>query len=121
MTAADWWSSSELVLHRQIVQLLERTRRPDVTFWHTPNGERRDPKTASKLKSMGVLPGVADLIIMDRGGFYAMEIKAVRGTATPEQTDFLKKFQAAGGHAVIVNSVEAAVGIFKLWNVVRIA
>ena len=35
--------------------------RPDVIMRHVPNGEHRDPRTAAKLKAMGVLPGSADL------------------------------------------------------------
>ena len=35
--------------------------RPDVIFRHYPAGEHRDPRTAAKLKAMGVLAGSADL------------------------------------------------------------
>ena len=51
----------EIDLHVELVAILRLVLKPTVLWWHTPNGEHRDPKTAAKLKAMGVLPGVADL------------------------------------------------------------
>ena len=48
-------------LHIPLVGILRWCIRPDVVWRHVPNGEARDPRTASKLKAMGVLPGAADL------------------------------------------------------------
>ena len=51
----------EIDLHVELVAVLRLVLKPTVLWWHTPNGEHRDPKTAAKLKAMGVLPGVPDL------------------------------------------------------------
>ena len=51
----------ESTLHIQLVAMLRWCLRPDVIMRHVPNGEHRDPRTAAKLKAMGVLPGSADL------------------------------------------------------------
>ena len=51
----------EIDLHIELVAMLRIVLKPTVLWWHTPNGEHRDPKTAAKLKAMGVLPGVPDL------------------------------------------------------------
>jgi hypothetical protein len=48
-------------LHIPLVAMLRWCVRPNVLFRHVPNGEHRDPRTAAKLKAMGVLPGAADL------------------------------------------------------------
>jgi hypothetical protein len=53
--------SKEISLHIQLVSMLRHCIRPDVVWRHVPNGEHRDPRTAAKLKAMGVLPGSADL------------------------------------------------------------
>jgi hypothetical protein len=53
--------SKEISLHIQLVSMLRWCIRPDVIFRHVPNGEQRDPRTAAKLKAMGILPGSADL------------------------------------------------------------
>lgn len=39
--------------------------RPDVVFWHTPNGgERRDAFEGARLKQMGVQAGIPDLLFL---------------------------------------------------------
>jgi hypothetical protein len=50
-------------LHIPLVSMLRAARciRPNVLWRHVPNGEHRDPRTAAKLKAMGVMPGCADL------------------------------------------------------------
>lgn len=48
-------------LHIPLVAILRWAIKPTVLFRHVPNGERRDIRTAQKLKAMGVLPGAADL------------------------------------------------------------
>ena len=51
----------ESAFHIQLVSMLRWCLRPDVIMRHVPNGEHRDPRTAAKLKAMGVLAGAADL------------------------------------------------------------
>jgi hypothetical protein len=120
--AARSLPSSELDIHRAIVKLLNATKRQSVTFWHTPNGELRDPRTAGKLKTMGVLPGVSDLIIMDgRGCFFAMEVKKPGEHTTMAQRHFLNAFRATGGKTAVVDSVKDAEFCFVFWNITRIA
>lgn len=113
--------SSELAIHCAIVDLLRKTARPGVIFWHTPNGEKRDMATAIKLRRMGVLPGVSDLIIMDGRCFFAMEVKAPGERPTPEQLIFLNTFHATGGKTAVVDSVLQAERHFIEWNITRIA
>jgi hypothetical protein len=51
-------------------------------LFHVPNGEARDPRTAAKLKWLGVRPGVPDLLLpMPRGPYagLALEMKRRRG------------------------------------------
>jgi hypothetical protein len=51
----------EAAFHIQLVAMLRHCLKPTVIWRHVPNGEHRDPRTAAKLKAMGVLPGSADL------------------------------------------------------------
>src|SRR5215831_5961543 len=55
---------SELQFQISLVEQCRWRLRDDVLMFHCPNGEHRDKRTAAKLKAMGVLPGVADLIFM---------------------------------------------------------
>jgi hypothetical protein len=45
-------------------QLVEALRRAGLVFFHVPNGELRNVRTAAKLKKMGASPGVPDLVII---------------------------------------------------------
>lgn len=57
-----------------------------------PNGGRRDPTTAARLKAEGVVPGVADLILLKRNarhGALLIEMK----TATGRQSEAQKRWQ----------------------------
>lgn len=87
----------ELGLHLSIVDALRRLARPDVVWWHCPNGEARTKRVAAKLKKMGVRAGVADLqVSLPDGRFGFMEIKADNGRVSHEQRDFLARMSARG-------------------------
>ncbi len=45
-------------------------------LFHVPNGEKRDPITANKLKAMGVVAGIPDMIFLYRKRAYFFEFKA---------------------------------------------
>ena len=85
-----------------------------------PNGGARSKATAGKLKAEGVVPGVADLILLvprcvkahDDEGWYntihalCIEMKTKRGYQSQAQKEWQKKVEAAGYRYVIVRSVE---------------
>jgi len=45
-------------------------------LYHVPNGEKRDPITANKLKAMGVVAGIPDIVFHYRARTYFFEFKA---------------------------------------------
>src|SRR6516165_5059622 len=49
-------------IQKTLVKHLQLRCRPDVVWWHTPNGGYRFKITAALLKALGVIPGVPDLI-----------------------------------------------------------
>jgi hypothetical protein len=108
---------SELELQISLVEWCRWRLRPDVIFWHTPNGEARDKRTAAKLKAMGVLPGVADLQFMWReasdGHLRALflELKRKGGKQTETQDDFERAVSSTGAHYRCVDSIDEAMAI----------
>ena len=50
--------------------------------------------------------GVPDVICCCRGRFYAFEVKAVKGKATPIQLAQIKRIRLTGGTAAVVHTVE---------------
>lgn len=48
-------------------------------LYHVPNGGTRNPVEALKLKAMGVVPGIPDMIFHYKGGTYFFEFKNANG------------------------------------------
>jgi hypothetical protein len=96
-------------LHIPLVGALRLMLRPEVVFFHTPNGELRDPRTARKLRAMGTLPGVADLTFLSPPGrVLFLELKLPGGRPTVSQLEFAQRVQVAGAEYVIVHSIAGA-------------
>lgn len=85
-----------------------------------PNGGARSKATAGKLKAEGVVPGVADLILMvprcvkahDDEGWYntihalCIEMKTAKGRQSPEQKGWMEMVQAHGYKYAVCRSLE---------------
>ena len=94
----------ESKLHIQLVTMLRWCLRPDVIMRHVPNGEHRDPRTAAKLKAMGVLPGSADL------EFHWCEIP-LRRPQNIAQSEFALAVRLLGDEYHVVRSIDQAITI----------
>jgi hypothetical protein len=56
---------------------------------HVANGEARDPRTAGKLKQMGLQPGWPDFVLVPpRGQLHCLELKRLGETLSDAQEDF---------------------------------
>lgn len=86
----------EEMLQVRLVQVLREFARPDVLWWHTPNGEKRDKRTAAKLWRMGVKPGVADLTFVIEGATHFLELKEGHGRMSVDQDFFMQDAERAG-------------------------
>ena len=68
-----------------------------LTFFHVPNGGRRTKAEGSIFKSLGVRPGVPDLVLLFPGGKCAfVEIKADKGRLSAAQKAFRNTAEAMG-------------------------
>lgn len=89
--------------------------------WHCPNGGARNTSEAAKLKRMGVKPGVPDVSVAIAAGLYHglyIEMKAVGGRVTAEQTDVHKMLRDQGyrvdvcfGWVEAVKAIERYLGL----------
>ena len=82
------------------------------TLFHPPNGGRRDPKEAARLKKQGVRAGVLDIILpWPCGGFtgLAIEFKSLTGTVSKEQVKFGNLLLKAGWKVVVHNDPMKAI------------
>lgn len=107
---------SELEVHLAVVEHLRHRARPGVVWWHTPNGEHRDPRTAAKLKRMGVLAGVPDLLLLTQGRLYALELKSGGGCSSAAQSAVLSLLRGSGAHCVVAWGVNEALAALEAWG-----
>ena len=114
-------SVKEHQLQIQFVSLMKWALRPDVIMFHVPNGEVRDKVAAAKLKAMGVLPGVSDLVFVWKKywedsegshtapGILFLELKRLDGRLTSEQAAFGLALLVVGAEFAVAHSIDEAV------------
>lgn len=76
-----------------------------------PNGTRTTPGIARRMKAEGVLKGVSDIFLpLPRNGHAGLfiEMKAARGSATPEQREFIEAMRDAGYAAFVCHGFDKA-------------
>jgi hypothetical protein len=111
---------SELQIQIALVDRLRLLAHRDVLWWHTPNGELRDARTAAKLKAMGTLAGVPDLTFIAPGPRVVfLEVKARGRLATPEQLAFAQRAETAGCVWECVDTVDEAVTVLETYGILR--
>lgn len=54
-------------------------------IFHVPNGGKRSMIEATQLKASGVIPGIPDLMVLNNGKAYGIELKTEIGRLRPEQ------------------------------------
>lgn len=108
----------ENALHKSIAKLLAVAAPRHVMWWHTPNGEKRDPVTAALLKAMGTKPGVPDFLLYDTrtGYLHCIEVKSRDGYLSDAQKGWKARFDASPtGRYAVARSMEDAVQILQEW------
>ena len=90
---------------------------PDVLIFAVPNGGKRSPMEATRLKEEGVLPGASDLVILEaRGGYFGLLVEMKRpdgGSVSEEQQDFMYSARDKGYKAVVCHGTEEAWRAFE--------
>jgi len=111
----------EIALHMRVASLLRDHARPEWRWTHIANGEGRDPRTAQKLKQMGVRPGWPDfLLICPRGRAHFLELKRLGETLSDAQEDFALWSAARGAPHVTACSINEVLVAFDAWDCLAI-
>jgi hypothetical protein len=110
---------SEFQIQVALIARLRLQCRPNILYFHCPNGELRDKRAAAKLKAMGVLPGVADLqfIFPVAQPNLFLELKARRRKLSSDQDAFRSRVRSAGHHYEMADNIDDAVRILVKYNV----
>lgn len=87
---------------------LEYPKLKNVLF-AVPNAARRSARNGAYMKDEGMLPGVADLILLKSNRFYgglAIEMKKPGEYQRPVQKEWQKECEAAGNKYVVCKSLD---------------
>lgn len=78
---------------------------------HVPNEGRRSLQAGLSLKKAGLVPGVADFLLLTR--LLAIEMKSETGRVSDAQKAFAELFTRFGGQYVVCRSAVECVAIIK--------
>lgn len=89
-------------------------------MWHTPNELRPHPgETQAKLslriaqaKSIGMVPGVLDLVFYWKGCLHIFDIKLGTDRLSQQQNTFIDQVEKNGGKAYIISDFDEFCRIF---------
>jgi hypothetical protein len=92
---------------------------PGAWWCHYPAGGWRSPIEAAIFKSLGVVAGVPDLLIVYRGELYALELKVAHGQLTAAQVETQARMRAAGATVATAIELDAALERLEQWGLLR--
>ena len=82
---------------------------PQVVVFHIPNGGLRSKPEAARLKWVGTLAGVFDLVlVLPRGRCAFWEVKTDSGRLSADQRNFIQRLEAAGHTWAVVRTIDDA-------------
>lgn len=111
----EGWRSEE-ELQRAIMGMIAAEAQPGVVVFHVPNGGKRGKADAGRLKGMGTLAGIPDLIAIVDGRAHGLEIKTEVGRMSRAQKDIAGRLRRAGAEYEIARSIAGARLVLRRWN-----
>lgn len=133
---AEVIKTTERQLQRSTAQLVSWALRPGVIAFHVPN-ERESALSRKILSGLGVLPGVADWIILaplhlsmmlsevdtvqigSVARAFAIELKTERGTQSKAQLRFEGMCEDAGVPYAVCRSLSEFADALRTWGLLR--
>ena len=119
---------SESAIQEQIVDLLSRLATAGrLFFFSVPNERSLDhmPKPKkyarlNKLKRMGMVPGVSDLVVVWRGRAYFLEVKTRRGVMSDAQRHFAITAERCGSRCAVVHDADEVLACLRAWRILSL-
>jgi hypothetical protein len=87
--------------------------------FHPANGGARTAVEGAILKSMGVVPGVPDLILIHAGVVFGLELKSRDGRVSETQAECHRRLRNAGARVAVAAGIDAAVEQLTVWGLLR--
>ena len=109
----------EVQLQRVVLEHLRWRGVSRLFVFHYPAGGWRSPIEAAIFKSLGVVAGVPDLLLVYQGQLYGLELKTAHGRLTPTQIDTQQRMRNAGAIIATAVEIDAALDILEGWGLLR--
>jgi hypothetical protein len=91
---------------------------PELIVFHVPNGGLRSKAEAARMRWVGVLAGVPDLVVLGRDGrCWLVEVKAPGGTLSADQRAIRDWCTALRVPFVIAKSIDDVRLAFQIWEI----
>jgi hypothetical protein len=115
-------SSAEDAIQAEIIGLLKVASIHDLIYFHPANGGKRPISTARRLKDIGVVAGVPDLVMIhpETGVTYFVEVKTDKGSLSKEQRAFRDRCLSLGHPWALVRSRDQFQDVATEWGLLRI-
>lgn len=110
----------EQQLQRSVLAHLGRRGVPGLWFCHVPKGGYRGAIEAAIFKSLGVIAGVPDLLLIYAGKTYGLELKAAKGgRLSPAQIRTQEQMRQAGAIVATASGINDALNQLELWGLLK--
>lgn len=110
---------TESQIHKAVVQNLVQRGAHNVFWFHVPNGGKRSWSEGRSFKTLGVVAGVPDLILIKGGEVFGLELKAKGGRTQPSQRLVHAAMQEAGAKTAIAKGLDEALVTLECWGILR--
>jgi hypothetical protein len=109
----------EQTIQAALCEHLRRRAVPKCFWFHTPNGGARTAVEGAIFKSLGLRPGVPDIVLVRDGRTYGLELKAPGGRSSEAQIRAHEELRAAGAEVAVCVGLDAAIKQLGDWQLLR--
>jgi hypothetical protein len=110
----------EVLLQIKAVYELRKSLKDGWQIIHSPNEECQSARAVSKQLALGMVPGVADLILISpTGKLFFMEFKRLDGSLTGEQEAFIHWAIRCDIPHRVCRTVDEALTAFRQWGAMK--
>ena len=110
----------EQTLQRSVLDHLKWRGALNLFAFHCANGGWRSPIEAEIFKSLGVVAGIPDLLIIRDGKTFGLELKVEGGRVSPVQADTQQRMQQAGAVVGVAVGLDHALRWLEAHELLRV-
>jgi hypothetical protein len=109
----------EAQIQRAVIEHLRWRGVPNSFAFHPANGGWRTAVEGAILKAAGVVPGVPDVIIINNGRVFGLELKTVAGRLSDIQRQTMEAMRRAGAIVAVAHGLDEAIAQLEQWQLLR--